>query len=364
LILPAPRQVSHAFCRSRFGVYGLHNYGALPNGMDVANILARTNPHQVQRPPLLVVLTLAPPTTIENLAMKPNGKNLILELLMANQNQAISAKEAIAAAALFGMTPNTIRVALARLSAEGLLMGAGRGSYQLGHQAVGLAQDLAKWRQIEQRLRPWHGDYIAVYSAGLGRTDRTALRRRERALEMLGFAELGKGLHIRPNNIESDVGAVRQRLMNLGLESSAYVFQMNQLDPQHDEQLHQLWDGSALNQHYDTIQQQLNEWLTHVDQLDIEVAAREAFLLGRTAIRQVVFDPLLPEPLIDQQGRRAFFECVRQFDRVGRHIWQQVRLVTRITPIADDELNPPSIVLAPTPSVLRRETDNIEDVSC
>ena len=34
--------------------------------------------------------------------MKPNGKNLILELLMANQNQAISAKEAIAAAALFG----------------------------------------------------------------------------------------------------------------------------------------------------------------------------------------------------------------------------------------------------------------------
>lgn len=294
--------------------------------------------------------------------MKPNGKNLILELLMANQNQAISAKEAIAAAALFGMTPNTIRVALARLSAEGLLMGAGRGSYQLGHQAVGLAQDLAKWRQIEQRLRPWHGDYIAVYSAGLGRTDRTALRRRERALEMLGFAELGKGLHVRPNNIEADVAAVRLRLMSLGLEPSAYVCRMDQLDPEHDEQLHHLWDGRALNQHYETIQRQLSDWLSHADQLDIEVAAREAFLLGRAAIRQVVFDPLLPEPLIDQQRRHEFFECVRQYDRVGRRIWQQVRLVDRVTPIAEEELNPPSVILAPAPSVLRRELDDLENI--
>lgn len=46
LIQHAPHPVSDAFCRSRLGVYGLHNYGALPSGIDVSSLLARANPHQ------------------------------------------------------------------------------------------------------------------------------------------------------------------------------------------------------------------------------------------------------------------------------------------------------------------------------
>jgi phenylacetic acid degradation operon negative regulatory protein len=43
--------------------------------------------------------------------------------------------------------------------------------------------------------------------------------------------------------------------------------------------------------------------------------------LGNDAIRCLVFDPLLPEPLADVSERRAFVDTVLEFDRVGRLIW-------------------------------------------
>jgi phenylacetic acid degradation operon negative regulatory protein len=36
----------------------------------------------------------------------------------------------------------------------------------------------------------------------------------------------------------------------------------------------------------------------------------------------VVFDPLLPDPLVDVGERRAFVETLLRYDRVGRAIWQ------------------------------------------
>jgi phenylacetic acid degradation operon negative regulatory protein len=136
--------------------------------------------------------------------MKANAKHLILDLLLAF-DEALSAKDAIAACRLFGISENSVRVALARLSAEGLIEAAERATYRLSPTALELAGDIATWRTAEQRVRTWHGDYIAVFSAGLGRTDRTALRKRERALQLLGFRELHKGLHIRPDNIEDSI---------------------------------------------------------------------------------------------------------------------------------------------------------------
>ncbi|SFT97741.1 PaaX family transcriptional regulator C-terminal domain-containing protein [Pseudomonas marincola] len=256
--------------------------------------------------------------------MKNTAKSMILDLLVAAGDKPLLAREAVAACALFGISENSVRVALARLSAESLIKGAGRGSYKLGPNALQLSAELAAWQQAEQRMRPWAGDYLLVYAAALGRTDRTALRQRERALQMLGFCELQKGLYIRPNNIEDDIAAVRQRLLALGLEPQALVFTGNGFTDEELARIRILWDGAALTQRYQQLTHQLNEWLASAVDLEPEVRAREVFVLGSAAIRQVLFDPLLPEPFVDAQVRHAFVECAQNFVAEGRRIWLEL----------------------------------------
>ncbi|MCC6373261.1 MAG: GntR family transcriptional regulator [Moraxellaceae bacterium] len=255
--------------------------------------------------------------------MKINAKHLILDLLLAF-NQALCAKDAIAACRLFGVNENSVRVALARLSAEGLIEAEERANYRLSASALTLAGDVATWRTAEQRIKSWDGTYLAVFSASLGRTNRTALRKRERALQLLGFKELQQGLHVRPNNIEHDINSVRKRLYNLGLESEAIIFIAHEFNAHTEQQIHALWDTDALNQNYQQLHQQMATWLLRAQSLEPQIAARESFVLGSKAIKQVVFDPLLPEPLVDVKARHAFVEMTRHFDQVGHQIWRDV----------------------------------------
>lgn len=259
--------------------------------------------------------------------MKLNARHLILDLLLASTSHQLSVREAITACGIFAISENSVRVALVRLSADGLVQAAGRGHYRLGPQAMNLAGDVATWRSAEQRLRPWAGDWITVFSASLGRSNRTALKHRERALQMLGFRELEQGLHVRPNNIEHDLDAVRQRLHKLGLEAEASVFISSHWAQ--DEKLRTLWNGSELNDRYAHLQQQLEDWMQNAHELDAETAARESFLLGGNAIRHIVFDPLLPEPLVNVAARLQFVATVRKFDQVGHDIWQTLYATIR-----------------------------------
>lgn len=256
--------------------------------------------------------------------MKIKAKNLILDLLLAAEGQALSAREAISACALFGISENNVRVVLVRLSSEGLIEAADRGLYCLSASAHELADEVATWRTAEQRVRPWTGGYLVVHSGPLGRTDRSAFRKRSRALDMLGFRELDPGLYVRPDNIEASVDAVRSRLIALGLEREAAVFVATNFDAKREARIRTLWDGKALNTAYRKLRIQLEEWLERADTLEPDVSARESFLLGGKAIRQVVFDPLLPEPMVDTKARHAFVDTVRRYDRAGQRIWRQV----------------------------------------
>ncbi|PWR19621.1 PaaX family transcriptional regulator C-terminal domain-containing protein [Zavarzinia compransoris] len=248
----------------------------------------------------------------------PKAKTLILQLLLAADGGALAARDAVTACSLFDIAESAARVTLVRLAAAGMIEGAGRGAYRLGPAAAGFAADVAGWRRAGERLRPWAGGYVAVHSGALGRSDRAALRARHRALDMLGFAEMDKGLHLRPDNLAGGVGAIRRRLLALGLDAGATVFAAGDFarDPGH------LWDGAALNAAYRR-RSVLDDWLARAGDLDPDVAAREAFLIGSRAIRQIVFDPLLPEPLVDGGEREAFFAAVRQFDAAGRALWRR-----------------------------------------
>lgn len=264
----------------------------------------------------------------------PNARRIIMGLLQAEGEQPLSSRQVVAACHLFGISENSARVALARLSAAGLIASAERGSYQLGEAASALAGDVATWRTAETRLADWSGNYLAVLTSMLGRTDRTALRRRERALEMLGFRPLERGFYLRPDNLIGGVAAVRQRLYALGLERAAPVLLASEFDAARRARLPSLWDGEALDRRYRQQHAQLERWLAKSDQLAPEDAAREAFLLGGRAIRHIVFDPLLPAPFVDTEARHDFIQMTTRFDRAGYAIWQRL-YQTWALPVAD-----------------------------
>lgn len=256
--------------------------------------------------------------------MAPQPRQLILKLLLAADDGELSARDAVAGCALFGIRENSVRVALVRLASAGLIEAAGRGSYRLGPNGTGLAADVATWPSAERRLREWQGGWVAVHVGNLGRSDRVALRARDRALALLGLRELDRGLFLRPDNLVGGVEGVRQRLHKLGLEENAAVFLARELDAGREKRARALWDGKALTRQYRQSRQQLEKWLARAADLEPEVAARESFLIGSEAIRQVVFDPLLPEPLVDGAERRDFVAAVLAFDRAGRDIWRHL----------------------------------------
>jgi phenylacetic acid degradation operon negative regulatory protein len=269
--------------------------------------------------------------------MTPNPRQLILNLLLASDDGELSARDAVAGCALFGIRENSVRVALVRLASAGLVEAAGRGSYRLGPQGTGVAADVATWRSAEQRVRTWSGGWVAVHVGNLARSDRVALRARDRALALVGLCELERDFFVRPDNLVGGVTRVRERLHQLGLPTDAAVFLARELDQEREQNARALWDGKKLTRSYRQMRQRIEKWRQRESQLEIEVAARESFLLGNEAIRQLVFDPLLPEPLVELAERRAFVQAVIELDRAGHAIWR--RLLNRTVQATSMELS-------------------------
>jgi len=264
--------------------------------------------------------------------MLATPRHLILNLLVGAGGRPLTARQAVESCALFGVGENSVRVALARLAAGGMIEATARGTYRLGPSAVQLAADVATWRIAEQRVCDWNGGWIAVHVGALGRSDRVALRARDRALGLLGMGELERGLHLRPDNLVGGVAVARVRLVKLGLEHDAAVFAARDFDATRERRACALWDGSALTQRYRETRRRLDVWLAGAGTLAPQVAARESFLLGNAAIRELVFDPLLPPPLVDVEARRAFVDAVVRFDAAGQAIWKRFLDAARNAP--------------------------------
>lgn len=251
------------------------------------------------------------------------ARHLLQKLLLATEGGVLDAAEAVRGCALFGISANTTRVALTRLQAAGLIEAVGRGAYRLGPAGRALGEEVGRWRTTEARLRPWDGGWIAVVTGVAGRTDRVALRARERALAVVGLRPLDDGLFVRPDNFTGGVGFARERLRILGLEASIPVFLASGLDEDLERRARGLWDVGALEATYRDGRRRLEESMARFDRLPAEDAAREAYLLGDEAIRAIVFDPMLPEPLVAADERRAFVEVTRRYDDAGRRAWRR-----------------------------------------
>jgi len=256
--------------------------------------------------------------------MKPTAKRIVLELLSASDTHESAAASLIRACAVLGVGENNVRVTLARLVAAGTLEITGRGQYRLGRAVQAMTREVTSWRDLEKQVRRWDGGWACVHVGELSRTDRSALRRRGRALRLLGFRPLARGLEVRPDNLEGGVAALRERLYALGVEPSAVVFRVDELDPATEARARALWHADRLSASYDQTRERIERWLVAVAALPPRAAAREAFFFGGDVLRMILFDPRLPEPLVDVAARRALVDAARRLDATGRRLWARL----------------------------------------
>ena len=266
--------------------------------------------------------------------MRPTAKSLILDLLSTARGGAMAVRALVAAAALFDIGENGVRVELARLSARGLVQRNERGQYVLARAAAPVHERVSGWKDLESAHVEWTGGWIAVHTGGLSRRDRVALRRRERALRFVGLRELHAGLWVRPDNLRGGVAKVTRVLRSLGLEASAPTFVMTGLEPELETRARGLWDTETMRADYRELVAALAASERVIDAPGRARAAGadtapdadalvESFLLGGRAIRTLALDPLLPEALVPSAERRALVEAMQRYDRVGRRLWAE-----------------------------------------
>ncbi|WP_151742818.1 PaaX family transcriptional regulator C-terminal domain-containing protein [Acinetobacter sp. TUM15113] len=254
---------------------------------------------------------------------KMNARDLIIDLLLGLQGRAISIKQIIVAARLFEISENSIRVAVTRLSGDGVIEAIERGTYQFTLQSHEWANVMLNRKHGTKQTKMWNQHYLAVFTGELGRVDRTALNRRERALKHFGFKELEQGIYIRPDNLVISFEQLFAELQVSGLEASAKICQISHFDTMTVDRIPKLWATQNLNQNYEKYNHMIQTWLSTVHQLSLEEAARESLLLGRQTISLLMNDPLLPESFVDVQLREQFAQSVQQLDQTGLEAWRK-----------------------------------------
>lgn len=253
--------------------------------------------------------------------MEPTARTLILDLISTLRGGAMPVRALVEAGALFGFEENNVRVSLSKLYAAGRVTRDERGSYRLGEATAALAEQLRGWRRLEREQRAWRGEWVGVAMPRPGRGRERRLR--ERALAVLGFRELDAGLHLRPDNFQGGVEAVRARFAAISAERGAgrRVFGLRDLDAGEDARARGLWDTGALVGDYQRLAASLAESLDRLPTLSEPEVLVETFVVGGRVVRKLVVDPLLPAPILDPAPRRALVEAMRAYDEIGRRAW-------------------------------------------
>lgn len=154
---------------------------------------------------------------------KINARHLIIDLFLSSAYPQLSIKQILVAAKLFNLSENGIRVATTRLLNEGMIQSVERGIYQLSPSAKDWAKVILNRKNGIKQTKEWQQHYLAVFTGTLGRIDRTALKKRERALRQFGFKELETGIYIRPDNLAYSFEKTCDELVLAGLEKEAKI---------------------------------------------------------------------------------------------------------------------------------------------
>ncbi len=251
-----------------------------------------------------------------------SARRLVLWLLNVSGRIEEPIAHLVAAGRLFDIEPSSMRMAVGRLMKEGLLESQERGRYKIGPKAEALRSRLRGWKTALDQTKPWTGEWLAVHTGHLGRTDRKQLRSRTRAFNLLGFAEAVPGLWFRPANLKASPAEVRERLISLGLDEGALVLLIGSVECDTQFQPEQLWPAQKLEPRYREAIAAMSASTAEVPDMSRPEAARETLLVGQMVLHLINLDPLLPEELIDRSLLSQMIEDMRSYNRLGLECWQ------------------------------------------
>ena len=254
---------------------------------------------------------------------KPVARKLLLKLLGSRDNIQMNAGAAVRVGALFGISENNIRVTLTRLQSAQLITLVERGYYRLGDKGIRFAREIHQWREDENGLVPWQNDWVVAQTSPLPKSDKKQYRNNERALKLLGMKKLANDVYLRPNNFSGGVGEVRERLHTLGLSGKALVFRACDFDSKTQTKAMGLWRHLNLASLYKDGCREIEESLARLPSLSLEDATKESYVIGDRALYHLVFDPLLPAPLVDVTMREHYRNLVKHYDDMGAEIWHR-----------------------------------------
>ena len=156
---------------------------------------------------------------------------------------------------------------------------------------------------------------------GLPRGRGEAAARTARALRLLGFADFARDLALRPDNLRGGVAAVREELHALGLPPSATVCALSELDAATEARARGLWDVDGASRGLRAAPARARGERGAARARAGGGGDGRVLPLGGRVIRELVLDPLLPEPLAPAAERRALVAAMRRYDRAGRRVW-------------------------------------------
>ena len=246
---------------------------------------------------------------------------LIATLLSAFPEREVSVQSLLKAGLLFDVTERGIRVALARLSSENKVKNTSRGNYMIGERAEGVHRAVADWRPAEVRTTAWGGSWYAVYGGNISRSAKASILRHERALKLRGFRELLPSFWIRPANFRAHI-SIEKELQDLGLHIDAHLFVVSNMEDALGSKALTLWENDRLEHIYSKNIEILNKSAEGLRNLSQESALVETLFIGRSVIRDIVLDPLLPKELVDVASREAMVKSMVAYDEIANKMWR------------------------------------------
>lgn len=250
------------------------------------------------------------------------ARRLVLSLLNVAGRRPEPIAHLIAAGRLFDIEAGSMRMAVGRLTKEGLLVSEARGQYAIGPRAEALRTQIRSWESALQDTKPWAGDWLVVHTAHLGRTDRKQLRSRLRALKLSGFAESRSGLWVRPANLIATLDETRSRLTSIGLDDGALILLVTHVSREGAFEPQELWPTHDLEPLYRQAIEAMSDSSTRIASLPTSQAAKETLLVGQTVLQLINLDPLLPQEIVDRSLLEKMIGDMRVYNKLGRSCWR------------------------------------------
>ena len=251
------------------------------------------------------------------------AKELVLDFLSNRAPREMAARVIVDSAGALGFSAQSIRMALTRLVEDRLAHSTGRGMYRLAPSGDAMRREVRKWRSTLSMTQPWSGAWICIYDAPIARSDRKALRLHEQAMRLRGFRAFRAGLWLRPANLRLPTPELRAELGALGLHRDAMLAELRELDERAQAEAMRLWDIKRLLATYEDLTAALeaSEW--RVKRMELPKAAGETLVLGRSVVRQINLDPLLPDELMPQRPLHAMVQTMMAYDDMAREMWRR-----------------------------------------